>query len=464
MYMDIMLSSQTRSALFAVQNTVSKQERTQQRLQSGKAVNSAIDDAVKYFKSKNLTDRAKNFSDIKEGMDQAISMVSASNNGLMAIHSVYSQMKGIVEAAKTADTTTMQTLTTQWKDLFTQADSLATDSSYQGKSLVCPDTIPAGYNYSTYWAAPKDVGIPPTSVDMSPDPAAAKLNISTIPLPSVDPVLAANQAAPPPNPEILGYDRVLQIPGGGLGAVTINQNALDSVGHYVGDISTQHPDLDALTPGQTSTGWSLQVVVSGNNGTFIVNGGALCVQDQTTGNIVPYNDHSVNVNLHPFGPPTTLSNPIIIDQKSTAINPNGQMSATTFGITSNVLGNVAVVVLNNDPGPVQQPPYYNIGHPQTYLDPPVNLPAAETWCDKALSYINAAQSYFGSNITTIQNKSSFVDQYVNTLSEGSDKMTLADLNEEGANLVALQTRQQIGIQSISIAGQSQANIITLLNK
>ncbi|HBM11605.1 MAG TPA: flagellin, partial [Rhodospirillaceae bacterium] len=41
----------------------------------------------------------------------------------------------------------------------------------------------------------------------------------------------------------------------------------------------------------------------------------------------------------------------------------------------------------------------------------------------------------------------FTNEYVNTLQGGSDKLTLADLNEEGANLVALQTRQQLGIQS-----------------
>ena len=57
----------------------------------------------------------------------------------------------------------------------------------------------------------------------------------------------------------------------------------------------------------------------------------------------------------------------------------------------------------------------------------------------------------------------FTNEYVNTLQGGSDKLTLADLNEEGANLVALQTRQQLGIQSLSIAGQQQQAILALLN-
>ena len=43
---------------------------------------------------------------------------------------------------------------------------------------------------------------------------------------------------------------------------------------------------------------------------------------------------------------------------------------------------------------------------------------------------------------------------------GADLM-LADLNEEGANLLALQTRQQLGIQSLAFAGQSEQSILGL---
>ena len=64
-------------------------------------------------------------------------------------------------------------------------------------------------------------------------------------------------------------------------------------------------------------------------------------------------------------------------------------------------------------------------------------------------------------MTLLQSKVNFINEYTNTLQEGSDKMTLADLNEEGANLVALETRQQIGIQSVSISGQQQSAIMTL---
>ena len=50
---------------------------------------------------------------------------------------------------------------------------------------------------------------------------------------------------------------------------------------------------------------------------------------------------------------------------------------------------------------------------------------------------------------------------MNTLESGSGKLTLADLNEEGANLLALQTRQQLGISALAFAGQAEQGILGL---
>ncbi len=82
--------------------------------------------------------------------------------------------------------------------------------------------------------------------------------------------------------------------------------------------------------------------------------------------------------------------------------------------------------------------------------------------DYAISQVRAASANIGSNITLLQTRSDFTAKYTQTLTEGSDKLTLADLNEEGANLVALQTRQQLALKALSFAGQSQQAILSLL--
>jgi len=80
-----------------------------------------------------------------------------------------------------------------------------------------------------------------------------------------------------------------------------------------------------------------------------------------------------------------------------------------------------------------------------------------------ISNLRARGASLGANVAILQTRLDFTDSYVNELQVGSDKLTLADLNEEGANLVALQTRQQLGIQSLAISGQQQQSILALLN-
>ncbi|RED52435.1 flagellin [Aestuariispira insulae] len=82
--------------------------------------------------------------------------------------------------------------------------------------------------------------------------------------------------------------------------------------------------------------------------------------------------------------------------------------------------------------------------------------------DDSITRIRAHSSKLGSNVAILQTRLDFTENYSNTLTVGSDKLTLADLNEEGANLVALQTRQQLGIQSLSISGQQQQAILALI--
>ncbi|PWR22936.1 flagellin [Zavarzinia aquatilis] len=82
--------------------------------------------------------------------------------------------------------------------------------------------------------------------------------------------------------------------------------------------------------------------------------------------------------------------------------------------------------------------------------------------DSAISSVRATASSLGSNITLLQTRADFTQNYSNTLTEGSDKLTLADLNEEGANLVALQTRQQLALKALSFAGQSEQSVLSLL--
>ena len=81
--------------------------------------------------------------------------------------------------------------------------------------------------------------------------------------------------------------------------------------------------------------------------------------------------------------------------------------------------------------------------------------------DSAITTIRTNAATLGSNVSLLQTRLDFTTSYVNTLTGGSDKLTLADLNEEGANLVALQTRQQLATQALAFAGQSEQAVLQL---
>lgn len=81
--------------------------------------------------------------------------------------------------------------------------------------------------------------------------------------------------------------------------------------------------------------------------------------------------------------------------------------------------------------------------------------------DSAVTKIRSNTKALGTNVAILQTRLDFTKAYVNTLQEGSEKLTLADLNEEGANLVSLQTRQQLGIQALSFAGEQEKGVLSL---
>ncbi len=79
----------------------------------------------------------------------------------------------------------------------------------------------------------------------------------------------------------------------------------------------------------------------------------------------------------------------------------------------------------------------------------------------ALDTVREFGSLLANDLSIVQTRESFTKGLVETLSEGSDKLTLADQNEEGAKLLSLQTRQQLGVTALSLAAQSQQAILRL---
>jgi flagellin len=81
--------------------------------------------------------------------------------------------------------------------------------------------------------------------------------------------------------------------------------------------------------------------------------------------------------------------------------------------------------------------------------------------DEALTTLRTQASKFGSNLAGVQTRQDFTKGMVDTLRNGADSLTLADPNEEGASLLALNTRAQLSSTALSLASQADQAVLRL---
>lgn len=79
----------------------------------------------------------------------------------------------------------------------------------------------------------------------------------------------------------------------------------------------------------------------------------------------------------------------------------------------------------------------------------------------ALSDLRQQGREFSNFHSIITNRDHFMSTLSTILTEGADKLTLADINEESANILALSSRQLLAANSLSLAAQSSRSILKL---
>jgi flagellin-like hook-associated protein FlgL len=143
---NVSLNAGIRSNLLSLQNTASLLSRTQERLGTGKKVNSAIDNASSFFTSQALSNRAGDLTDRLDGIAKGIQTVKAADTGITGITSLLKQAKGVANDARALGTGTSansdrDALMAQFNDLLEQIDDLAEDSGYDGVNLLNGDSL-----------------------------------------------------------------------------------------------------------------------------------------------------------------------------------------------------------------------------------------------------------------------------------------------------------------------------------
>jgi len=144
---DISLTAGMRSNLLQLQTTTKLTDRTQERLSTGKQVNSALDNPTNFFAAQAHVNRASDFSVRKDGMAEAIQTAKAADAGITAISALVEAAKGLASAALgTSSTTDRAAYADQFNALLGQIDTLASDSQYRGTNLLDGQDLTVNFN------------------------------------------------------------------------------------------------------------------------------------------------------------------------------------------------------------------------------------------------------------------------------------------------------------------------------
>lgn len=87
--------------------------------------------------------------------------------------------------------------------------------------------------------------------------------------------------------------------------------------------------------------------------------------------------------------------------------------------------------------------------------------AALTSLDSALTSLRTQSQTLSSSLNVVNIRAEFTTSMINTLTEGANKLTAADTNEEGANLLMLQTRQTLSTTALSLSAQAAQSVLRL---
>lgn len=137
MVSNVSLTASSRQNLLSLQQTADLLSTTQNRLATGKKVNSALDGATAFFSSQGFINRANDLSRVKDSLGTTLQTVKSATNGIEGITRLVQQAQGLTTSAlQTSDTGTRSQLAIQFNDLLTQVNSLVNDATFNGTNLI----------------------------------------------------------------------------------------------------------------------------------------------------------------------------------------------------------------------------------------------------------------------------------------------------------------------------------------
>ena len=373
---DISLTASMRSNLLSLQNTQSLMDMTQERLSTGKKVNSALDNPTSYYTSQSLTNRASDLSALLDSMGQGIQTIKAANEGIESITEFVQQAKSVANQARDEDNKVAGSTGNYDAEKIEADTEFNITVTYNGETkseqVTLTDAKTSGAD------AASEIQDVLQAMEFGADSTALGTNYTVT---FEDGAFKVNSA----NGEEIKIS--FEVGGAKMDASAGNANRVKAISQF-NDILDQ---IDQLAKD------------SGYKGVNLLGG-----TDQSL-TVIFNEDRSSNLTIQG------------VDASTKGLDIS---RVTDWGSNTNIDASIEEV-------------------------------------EDAINELRNMASEFGNNYSIVQNREDFTENLINVLEEGSDKLVLADMNEESANMLALQTRQQLGVNSLSLASQAAQAVLKL---
>ncbi len=408
----IVLSAAVRQNLLSLQSTAELLSTTQNRLASGKKVNTALDNPTNFFTAQGLDNRASDINNLLDAISNGVQVLQAANTGLTSLQKLVDTAKSI--ANQVLQTTTGYTVKAS-------ATSLA----------------PTGAGA---------LGVAGTATDLTNGATNSLKNTTFVftPATGAATTITLGTAAGNVN-SIAAFNTALASAGLGLTASLASNGSITLT-------STNDNASQTLTTGTTAA--ANNIAISGTDTATLVTptGGAAGQpladpNSQTTraSLVSQYNNIIAQITTTSQDASFNGINLLFGDDLKLTFNETGKSTLTIPGVTYDAAGlGLGPLVAGTD-----------------FLDnSSTNAVIAKV--SAASNQLRSEASSLGSNLSIVQIRQDFAKNLINVLQTGSANLTLADSNEEAANSQALSTRQSIAVSALALSNQSQQSVLQLL--
>jgi flagellin-like hook-associated protein FlgL len=409
----VTLTAAVRANLLSLQGTADLLSTTQERLATGKKVNSALDNPTNFFTAAGLDARASDISNLLDSIGNGVQVLQAANTGITSLSSLVDTAKSIANQVlqQPSGFSTKASLTSLAP---TGAGPLATPGS-------ATDITNAGTNSLASQAITFKTATNGAGVTITLGTAAGNVNSIT----------ALNSALSAANINLTAGINA----NGSLTFTSTNDGASQKI--------TNAGTTPAADTVDISGGTAFTAVGAGN----IVGSPTPDPVSQATRSslVAQYNQIITQITTTAQDSSFNGINLLNGDSLKLVFDETGKSSSTITGVTFNPAGlGLNSLVAGTD--------FVDNASTNNVL----------TALNTASITLRSQASAFGANLSIVQIRQDFNKNLINVLQTGSSNLTLADSNEEAANSQALSTRQSIATSALALANQSQQNVLQLL--